>query len=100
MRTVVTFDGSRISLAESNLGGDMPVSLGQIYAYDNGQSLIRFMRGADCRDWFVWSEKRQQRLASFRTRRELEAAWEKSNNRDGAYGCAALCLGAAAPEEG
>lgn len=91
-RTVLAFDGSRIPLRASNLGGDLPVSLGQVYCYDNGQSRIRFMRGADSADWFVWSEKRQQRLASYDTRRELAEAFERSNNTDGAYRCAALSL--------
>lgn len=91
-RTVVAFDGSRIPLQVSNLGGDIPVCLGKLYCYDNGQSLIEFTRGANSSDWFVWSVKRQQRLASYATRRELADAFERSNNTDGAYHCAALSL--------
>jgi len=91
-RSVSRFDGTRLLLEESHLGGDLPVCLGQVYCYDSGQSFVRFVRGQDGSDWYVWSEKRQQRLASYATRRDLAAAFERSNNRDGPYGCAVLSL--------
>lgn len=84
-RTVVAFDGSRVSPC-----GD--VCLGNIFYYDNGQARAKFMRGANGADWFVWSEKRGQRLASYATRRELLGAFLRSDNGDGPYGCAILSL--------
>lgn len=62
-----------------------------LYHYDNGQARVEFCRGGP-RDWFVWSRKRQQRLATYKTRRELLDAYDRSNNSDGPYGCAALSL--------
>lgn len=61
-----------------------------LYVYDNGQSIVRFTGSG--RDWYVWSEKRQVRLATYKTRKELRAAFERSNNDNGAYGCAKLDL--------
>ena len=61
------------------------------HTYDNGQSRVEFCRGG-ARDWFVWSVKRGERLATYRTRRELIAAYRRSDNSDGPYGCAALRL--------
>ena len=65
--------------------------LGKLYYYDGGQCLAEFRRGAE-KDWFVWSPKRGQRLATYRTRKELMAAYDRSNNTDGGYGCALLHL--------
>ena len=63
----------------------------ELYHYDNGQALVEFRRGGP-RDWFVWDTKKSQRLATYSTRRELLAAFERSNNKNGAYGCAQLDL--------
>jgi len=62
-----------------------------LYVYDNGQSRVTFERG-DSRDWYVWSLRRSQRLATYTTRRELLDAYERSENADGAYGLALLNL--------
>ena len=74
-----TFDGEKTT----------GCTLGYVYEYSNGQSRVTFERGG-ARDWFIWSEKRQERLATFSTRRELEAAYRASVNDDGPYGCAVI----------
>ena len=65
--------------------------LGKLYYYDGGQCLAEFRRGAE-KDWFVWSPKRGQRLATYHSKKELMAAYDRSNNTDGGYGCALLHL--------
>ena len=65
--------------------------IGRIYEYDNGQSGVDFCWAGDG-DGYAWSSKRQVRLATYRTLRELRAAYEASDNSDGAYGCARLVL--------
>lgn len=72
-------------------GGRPKEILGKLYYYDGGQCLAEFRRG-DEKDWFVWSPKRGQRLATYRTKKELMAAYDRSNNTDGGYGCALLHL--------
>ena len=72
-------------------GGRPKEILGKLYYYDGGQCLAEFRRG-DEKDWFVLAPKRGQRLATYRTRKELMAAYDRSNNTDGGYGCALLHL--------
>lgn len=67
--------------------------IGSVYTYDNGRARIEFCWDGQARDGYAWSVKRQRRLASFRTRREVQAAFDLSNNSEGAYGCARLSLG-------
>lgn len=78
MRSVKAFDGSRIALRESHLGGDVSVTLGAMRrTYPYGDERIEFCRGKSGNDWYIWSVHRQQRLASYRTRRELEEEWQR-----------------------
>ena len=65
--------------------------IASIYTYNNGQDEISFNRGGP-RDWYVWSTSRQKRLATYRTRAALMAAYVNSNNTDGPHGCADLRL--------
>jgi len=83
-QTIRNFAGETVTLENH-------VTLGSLYAYYNGQERIEFNRG-DSRDWYVWSVKRQIRLATYRTRRELADAFKRSQNNHGAYSCAALSL--------
>ena len=66
--------------------------LDDLYEYDNGQARVQFLRGN--RVWYIWSVKRQEIIAEFKTYRELVAAHEASSNSDGAYGCAEIRTGA------
>lgn len=61
------------------------VVIESLYVYDNGQARIEFVQG-DEGDWYVWSPKRMQRLATYRTKRELLDAYERSDNSHGPYG--------------
>lgn len=71
--------------------GKKDLLVGSVCEYDNGQARIEFIwRGLG--DGFAWSVSRQVRLAEYRTLRELRAAYEASDNCDGAYGCALLRL--------
>jgi hypothetical protein len=79
------------SRKNGKLGGRPKEVFGQLYYYDGGQALAEFRRGG-ANDWFVWSPKRGQRLATYRTKKELMAAYDRSNNTDGGYGCALLHL--------
>jgi hypothetical protein len=65
--------------------------LAKLYYYDGGQTIAEFRRGG-AGDWFVWAPKRGQRLATYQTKKELMAAYARSNNTDGGYGCALLKL--------
>jgi len=63
----------------------------KLYVYDNGRSLVEFSRG-DARDWYVWSPRLGQRLATYRTRKELLAAYDRSAAQTDQYGMAILSL--------
>jgi hypothetical protein len=69
-----------------------PRVVGQIYVYDNGSSLVKFVWDGQNRDGYAWSEKRQQRIAEWGTLRDLKRSLEASSNHDGAYGCAQFDL--------
>jgi hypothetical protein len=66
--------------------------VGSVYYYDNGQSKVEFVWDGAARDGYAWSVKRQSRLASYKTKRDVVGAFNSSNNNDGAYGCARLFL--------
>lgn len=73
-------DGSRIPLQDSRLGGDVSVTLGALYRphpEGKGEERVEFCRGKTGDDWYIWSVHRQQRIESYSTRRELEAAWSE-----------------------
>ena len=66
--------------------------IGDVYSYNNGQERIVFCWRGASRDGYAWAERRQQRLANYHTLRAVRAAYHASDNRRGAYGCAALVL--------
>ena len=66
--------------------------IGALYHYENGQARVEFHWDGRSRDGYVWSVKLGQRLASYRTRHEVEAAYRRSDNSAGAYGCVHLVL--------
>lgn len=68
------------------------VIIGRVYEYDNGQAAVEFHWHGAARSGWAWSVPRQQCLESYRTRRDVQAAYDRSNNSDGAYGCAILRL--------
>jgi len=68
------------------------MTLGDIYIYDGGRARVEFCWHGGRRDGYAWHIARQRRLASYHTRRETQAALERSQNSDGIYGCAVLHL--------
>ncbi len=66
--------------------------IGSVCEYDNGQARVEFIWDGAARDGYAWSVQRQVRLADYRTRRDVAAAYARSDNNDGAYGCARLDL--------
>ena len=64
--------------------------VGEVKIYRNGTQLVRFIW--DGKSGYAWNESEQFRIAEYRTKKDIEAAFFASDNTDGAYGCARLYL--------
>lgn len=70
----------------------MTTTIGTVYVYRNGQREVEFRWDGARREGYVWDTHAQCRIKNYRTLRELRAAYARSSNNDGAYGCAQLSL--------
>lgn len=65
--------------------------IGAVHIYRNGQERVEF-RWEPPDDGFLWSVPRQVRLADYTRRKDVVAAFRRSDNHDGPYGTAKLYL--------